>query len=197
MKRHIFARTIAAILLTGSSASAGIGIFTTPDGTNCNLTLLPGLPQNIYVLYLGEGGPMTIGAEYRIFGMPGTFGVTYTATLTPGPGSNLTLGNAFDGTGHNVAWPAVQPFDGNGNLLLATYTLVWFVTPAVPPGTILKVTNRSPCTDGACCFCCPLIVDAGFNLICQAGGEMRVNGGPPCTVAVEQRTWTGVRNLYR
>jgi hypothetical protein len=193
MKLPILVTTIAAILLTGGSASAGIGIFSTPDGTNCNLTLLTGLPQPVYVLYLGEGGPMANGAEYRIDGMPGTFGVTYTATLTPGPGSNLSLGNAFDGTAHNVAWPAPQPFDGNGNLLLATYTLVWLSFPAVPTGTILRVTYRPPCHH----FCCPLITDASFNLICQAGGEMRVNGGPPCTVAVEQRTWTGVRNLYR
>jgi hypothetical protein len=46
-------------------------------------------------------------------------------------------------------------------------------------------------------FCCPLTTDASFNLICQEGGAMRVNGGPPCTVAVEERTWTGMRNLYR
>jgi hypothetical protein len=183
-----------ALVLASAPGFAGIGIFSTPDGTNCNLTLLTGLPQPIYVLYLGEGGPMANGAEYRIEGMPGTLNVDYTATLTPGPGSNLTLGNAFDGLGHNVAWPAVQPFDGNGNLLLATYTLHWFSAPAVPSGTILRVTYRQYCPY---VFCCPLITDAGFNLICQAGGHMRVNGGPPCTVAVQQRTWTEVRNLYR
>ena len=197
MSRIIVSVAFVTLILPHTSGHAGIGIFSTPDGTNCNLNLLPGLPQPLYVLYLGDGGPMANGAEYHIDGMPGTWNVQFLATLTTAPGSNLNLGHAFDGTGHNVAWPAVQPFDGNGNLLLATYTLIWLSAPAVPAGTILKVAPRHPCVDGACCFCCPLITDVGFNLLCQAGGEMRVNGGPACTVAVEQRTWTQVRNLYR
>jgi hypothetical protein len=70
----------------------------------------------------------------------------------------------------------------------------------VPAGTILEVTGRnSPCDS---CPCGPgvhtaLITDAAFNIICQEEGAMRVNGGPPCTVAVDQRTWSEVRNLYR
>ena len=186
--------TLGFVACLASTASAGIGIFSTPDGSDCNLTLPAFTPKAVYVLYLGQGGPMANGAEYRIAGMPGTFGVTFTATLTHAPGSNLNLGNGFDGTGHNVAWPTVQPFDANGNLLLATYTLTSLTAP-VPAGTNLVVTLRSP---PACdMFCCPLTTDANFNLICQEGGAMRVNGGPFCTVAVEQRTWTQVRNLYR
>jgi len=38
---------------------------------------------------------------------------------------------------------------------------------------------------------------AGFNLICQDGGHMRVNGGTACTVAVQEHTWTEIRSLYR
>ena len=142
---------------------------------------------------LGQGGPMANGAEYRIWGMPGTFGGTFTAMLTHAPGSNLNLGNGFDGTGHNVAWPAVQPFDANGNLLLATYTLT-VLGSSVPEGTVLRVSYRLPPVGH---FNCPLITDAGFDLICQAGGHMRVNGGPACTVAVQEHTWTEIRSLYR
>ena len=192
---RIAVASVVTLMLATGPVFAGIGIFSDPNGSNCNLTLpMYWPPTQIFVLYLGEGGPMANGAEYRIAGMPGTLGVNYTATLTPPPGSNLNLGNAFDGTAHNVAWPAVQPFDGNGNLLLATYTLTSF-GPLVPAGTILKVTFRSPPSGPG--FPCPLITDVGYALICQAGGEMRVNGGPPCTVAAEQRTWTEVRNLYR
>ena len=188
--------TFALALAHVTPAFAGIGIFSTPDGASCNLTLPLGVPTPVYVLYMNEGTaatPPANGAEYRIEGMPGTLGVNYIATLTPGPGSNLTLGNAFDGIGHNVAWPAVQPFDANGNLLLATYTLVSLV-PGVPAGTVLRVTWRNFCWQW---FCCPLTTNAAFDLICQAGGHMRVNGGPACTIAVEQRTWTEVRSLYR
>ena len=191
-------RLVAAAIILGLTAGpavAGIGIFSDSGGSDCNLTLPLGVPKQVYILYLGQGGPMANGAEYRIDGMPGTFGVSFTATLAPGPGANLTLGNGFDGTGHNVAWPAVQPFDANGNLLVTTYTLT-SLTATVPAGTILAVTYRNSPVG---CFpsCCPLITDASFNLICQEGGSMRVNGGPPCTVAVEERTWTAVRDLYR
>jgi hypothetical protein len=185
--------TLVLVVFLSSTANAGIGIFSTPDGSDCNLNLPPFWLKSVYVLYLGQGGPMANGAEYRIAGMPGTFGVTFTATLTPAPGSIVNLGNAFDGTGHNVAWPAVQPFDANGNLLLATYALT-VLGASVPAGTDLSVEGRNP----PCNFCWgPLITDAGFNLIWQDGGNMRVNGGPTCTVAVQEHTWTEIRNLYR
>jgi hypothetical protein len=45
--------TLALVTCLASTASAGIGIFSTPDGTNCNLTLPPFTPKVIYVLYLG------------------------------------------------------------------------------------------------------------------------------------------------
>ena len=185
--------TLGFVACLASTASAGIGIFSTPDGSDCNLTLPPFTPKSVYVLYLGQGGPMANGAEYNIWGMPGTFGVTFTATLTHAPGSNLNIGNGFDGTGHNVAWPAVQPFDANGNLLLATYALTVLGSP-VPVGTALRVAYRTPPVG---MFDCPLISDAAFNLICQDGGNMRVNGGPACTVAVQEHTWTEIRSLYR
>jgi hypothetical protein len=188
--------TLAFVTCLVSPATAAIGIFSTPDGSNCNLTLPPFTPKSIYVLYLGQGGPMINGADYRIAGMPGTRDVTYTATLTHAPGSNLNLGHAFDGTAHAVAWPTVRPFDANGNTLLATYTLTVLGTP-VPEGTVLSIEARTPP-----CMVVPwcgeaLVTDANFNLIIQARGSMRVNGGPACTVAVQEDTWTGVRNLYR
>ena len=186
---------LALVASLASTANAAIGIFSTPDGSDCNLTLPPFTPTPVYVLYLGQGGPMATGAEYRIAGMPGTFGGTFTATLTQAPGSNLNLGNGFDGTGHNVAWPAVQPFDANGNLLLATYTLT-VLGSAVPAGTILRITYRSPpCMAVGCDQV--VITDADFNLVYQACGHMRVNGGPACTVAVQEHTWTEIRSLYR
>ena len=75
------------------------------------------MPANVYVIYVGEGGPQATGAQYRIMGMPGTLNVTYTATMTSAPGSTLTLGHGFDGSGHSLAWASPQPFDQNGNLL--------------------------------------------------------------------------------
>lgn len=192
MRLRVIATALVTLMLANSAFAGGIGLFSAGDGSNCNLNLPLYVGTPIYVLYLGQGGLAANGAEYKVEGMPGTFGVNFLATLLNAPGSNLNLGNAFDGVGHNVAWPAVQAFDGNGNLLLGTYSIVALV--AVPP-TLLKATGRTPPTNAA--FPCPLITDAGFNLHCQGGGDMRVNGGPDCTVAVAEKTWSGVRNLYR
>jgi hypothetical protein len=126
--------------------------------------------------------------------MPGTLGGTYAPVHALG--STFNLGSAFGGlTTHEVAWPAPQPFDANGNLLLATWIITNMGAP-VPPGTKLTVTGWGgppvpPCPG------VPLVSDANFDITCQECGEMRVNGGPSCTVAVEERTWTGVRNLFR
>jgi hypothetical protein len=184
------------LMLTSASAFAGIGLFSTPDGASCNANLQPFVQTPIHVLYLGQAGPPANGAEYRIDGMPGTFSSDYLATLQPAPNSNLNLGNGFDGTGHNVAWPAPQAFDSNGNLLLATYNMLIINSNfSVPASTQLSVVARNPPTNAL--FNCPLITDAGFNLHCQAGGTMRLNGGPNCTVAVEDRTWSEIRSMYR
>ena len=195
MKQRILSSGIVVLFLAAGSASAGIGIFSDPAGSDCNLTLPNSVPTLVYVLYMGEGGPQATGAEYSIAGMPGTFGVTFTADLINAPGSNLNIGNPFDGTAHAVGWPTPQPFDLNGNLLVATW-IVTNVGAPIPPGTILTVTGR-PLYYEPPCWGSPLVNDAEFELICQEGGEMIINGGPSCTVAVEERTWTEVRSLYR
>ena len=190
MRLRMIATTLVTLAFASSSGFAGgIGLFSANDGSNDHLTLTLYVPANIYVLYLGQGGPTATGAEYRIIGMPGTFGANYIATLMPASGSNLNLGNAFDGTGHNVAWPVPQPFDGNGILRVATYSMV--ALQAIPTGTRIMVTHRNPPTNVL--FPCSLITDASFNLFCQASGDMRISS----TVAVEEGTWTRVRNLYR
>ena len=196
MRLRAFGSTFVTLMLTSASAFAGIGLFSSPDGANCNANLQPFVQTPIYVLYLGHGGEAANGAEYRIDGMPGTFNSDYLATLQAAPNSNLNLGNGFDGTGHNVAFPEPQAFDGNGNLRLATYSMLIINSNfSVPPGTQLRVVARNPPTNAL--FNCPLITDGGFNMQCQAGGTMRLNGGPNCTVAVADRTWSQIRSMYR
>jgi hypothetical protein len=164
MKHRILSIWIALLLFGAESASAGIGVFSDSNGSDCNLTLPNLVPTSIYVLYLGQGGPEATGAEYRIDGMPGRLGGTYTATLINAPGSNLNLGHAFDGQTHNVAWPAPQPFDVNGNLLVATWIVTNMGAP-IPPGTRL-IVRGFPFVQ-VCPGTPPLITDASFNIICQ------------------------------
>ena len=194
--------TVASVViaLAAESTSAGIGIFADPSGSQCNVTVLPFTPVPVYVLYLGQGGPQANGAQYRITGMPGRYNLDYAVNLIIAPGSILNLGHAFDGAGHAVAFATAQPFDGNGNLLLATYQIIIFNPATVPvAGTILRVERWNQPLNPA--FPCPLITFAGgpdgYMQYCQNGGEMRVNGGPTCTVSVDEQTWTAIRKLYR
>jgi hypothetical protein len=196
MRLRVIATALVTLVFASSSAFAGgIGIFSSTTAGSCNLTMLDGAGGSLYVFYLPQGGPAANGAEYKIEGMPGVIFDDWLLTLQPATGSNVNLGTAFDGTGHNVAWPAPQAFDGNGNLRLARWIFSFEPHMVVPAGTVLQVTQRTPPNNLA--FPCPLVTDAAFNLHCQAGGMARVNGGPSCTVAVEDKTWTGVRNLYR
>lgn len=194
MRLRTLATGLVVLQLAAGNVSAGIGIFSKPDGSDCNLTLVPLVSVNIYVIY--SGGPKANGLEYRVTGMPGRPGIDYVATLVTPCAGCLPLGNPFDGIGAIRAWPAPQPFDSNNNVLLEMYVILVFKPElSIPPGTILRVEGRDPPTDPD--FPCPLISDAEFKLHCQPGGIMRVNGGPPCTVAVDHRTWSEVRNLYR
>lgn len=195
MFRLLFACLILVSLAPTSTFAQSIGVFSVPDGTSCTMTLTPFVVKPLYVLYTGQGGPQATGAEYRITGFPGTLGTDFVATLQNAPGSNINLGNAFDGAGHNVAWPSVRPFDAYGNLLCATYSML-VINPGLPVANVtLHVERRNPPTNGD--FQCPLITDSGFNLVCVGGGTGYVNSANDCTVAVDEKTWTGVRNLYR
>jgi hypothetical protein len=143
--------------------------------------------------------------------MRGELGVDYLTTLVPAPGSNINIGSAFGSgdSGHNVAWPDVQSFDSNGNLLLATWCITLLSSLTWEAPTTLVVRHREPPTNAS--FPCPLVVTADFGLECVAGGEMyintpncgwhpsepRTNAAPPCVVAVEEETWSRVRTLYR
>ena len=196
MKRATLTNTLAMLMLASTSSYAGIGVFSTSDASDCNLTIASFEPGTLYVIYLRAGGPQAMRAEYRIIGMPGTFGVSFTAVLTPAPGSNFNSGNAFDGTGHIVGWPEPQPFDANGNLLLATYTIT-NLGAAVPPATWLRVTTMSPPVGLCGYYGVPLVMDAESKATCVSGGTMDLGGGSACIVAIEPHTWSEVRSLYR
>ena len=200
---------IAALILLGAGpafSQGAIALYPTRETYPYCASIPTNAPTSIYVLYLSHGqGPTARGAEYRITGMPGQLGIDYLANLTPAPGSNLNLGNAFrvgfGDWGHNVAWADAQPFDTNGTLLLAT----WCITRLSPLGsTVLRVERRDPPTNAS--FQCPLVVTDAFALACMAGGELYVNypdeycypvGSEPCVVAIEKGTWSHVRTLYR
>jgi hypothetical protein len=194
----LIAITVVAAGFSVAHGAAWIGIYTAQthmDKEWC-ITLTPFTPKTIYVYYVSTGDfPQATGAEYKIDGMPGVFGSDYVGSLINAPGSNVNLGSGFDGTGHNVAWPVVQPFDANGGLLLASYSLLVF-NPDLPiDGVHLTITQRTPPNNLA--FPCPLITDAGFLLYCTGGLSAAINDPGFCVDAVESKSWSEIRSLYR
>jgi hypothetical protein len=187
----------------GLHASQGIGLFSDTGAASCNITMTPFVFANVYVIQLNPqidvtpstGAPGTTGVEYLVTGMPGTLGVDWLANAIPGPGTPLTLGNPVALPGRNVAWSS--PRTGtDGKLLIDTIQFLIVNTQlTIAPGTILKVVARTPPSNHS--FDCPLFTDSLFQLHCVPGGEMRVNGGPDCTVAVENVTWSQIRHMYR
>jgi len=190
--------TVLAAAFSAAYGAAWIGIYTAmthADKQWC-ITMAPFTPSTIYLYYVSTGDfPQANGAEYKITGMPGVVGTDFVATLTSGPGSNLNLGTAFDGIGHNCAWPAPQQFDANGGLLLCSYSILVFNPGLAINGARLTVTNRTPPTNAN--FVCPLITDAGFELHCVGGLTAAINDPGFCVDAVQAKSWSEVRSLYR
>jgi hypothetical protein len=191
MKVRVIASLVMALCLAGSASAQSIGIFFTPEATDCDGAIPANSGFTFYIIAILGAGPTAdgvTGAEYRITGNdPGWF-----ANYTPGPGSNLALGTPIDGVGANVAWPGCQD-PGNGLLLLGTIS---GFSPAPAVERTMRVEMRNPPTNIN--FMCPLVTlcDAEFTKLCVAGGEAFVNRSIPCNVGVEPATWTQVKGLY-
>jgi hypothetical protein len=115
-------------------------------------------------------------------------------------GAPLDQGGALP-QGVNIAWPNCQLIDGNGNVLL--YTISIFVTDAgLAAEHTMQVQKRNPSTNEAE-DPCQLINNCNFpffDAICVGGGTAYLNHSNPQTpcvpVAVAEKTWSEVKNLY-
>jgi len=192
MKLRVIAPLVVALALAASTASAqSIGVYFDPNAASCSGTVLANTPTTWYILAL-LGGPVAggiSGAEFREDGTP----AGWFMTPNPNPASNLALGNPNTG-GCNIAFAGCQP--GTGGVVLL-YTVSGFATSPVVNNTLSINRHTSPSNP---LFICPLVTLCDgpvFTKVCVRAGEGFINrSGNPCTVAVEQKSWSNVKALY-
>ncbi len=192
--RVIASLVMASCLAVGSANASSIGIFFAPDASSCSGTAAPFTPFFTYIVaVLGGDAAATgiTGAEFRADG----YDCAWFNTPTPAPASNLSLGNPLcpqpTGNGVNIAFPSCQ--SGSSVLL---FTIQSLALGAVTPRTLSIKQHTVPSNPN---FQCALftLCDQSFSKICVSGGEAFLNqSGAPCTVGVEQKSWSGVKSLY-
>ncbi|MFQ5601178.1 MAG: hypothetical protein ACE5G2_11585 [Candidatus Krumholzibacteriia bacterium] len=200
MKLRVFALLVATLALWASSTLAqdgSIDIVFDAAGATCSGDITPPVPATLYII--ARLGGQTVdgitGAEFSISGFPaGWFAIS-----TPVPANSIPLGDPFiaagDTTGGaNIAFPCVTD-PGTGFVTLYSVNVI----PTVPvTDTFLIVGGKLPPTNPL--FTCQLVNlcdDPQFTKVCVLGGQAFINPtGPACEVAVAERTWGEIKNLY-
>ena len=196
MKVRVIASLVTALCLafTGTAFASSIGVFFAADGSDCDAVQVPG-PFTFWigaVLNADAAAGGITGAEFRIDGVPQQ--PEWFMTATRNPLANLSVGDpVLAGAGANIAFPVCQPEAGGSFLLL--YTVSGFAQTAPVARTFKVERHTTPSNSN---FPCPLLVLCNapvFTLLCVPGGEAFLNGGP-CTVAVEEKSWSSVKSLF-
>lgn len=176
-----------------AATSPSIGVFLDRNCTMCSGTATLLVPFTFYIAARLEPSLDGIsGAEFRVLGLPASWNTIYVPMVVePSPGL-LVVGDPF-GSGVNVAFASGCSSTGGCVPLFTCY-----VTPfATEPNVRMSIRFRpTPWNCGA--LCCPILWRCDppeYTVMCVLGGEAVFNG-PPCTVGVEQATWTQVRRLY-
>ena len=198
-----------------------IGVFGDAAGTNCCVGIPPAAATTLHVIAVtgGETTAGITGAEFRIEispPAPGAFLV-----WTSAPGANLTIGNpmdnssaAIDNSGVNIAFPTCQKQMGMAGDHIAIGTIMVFGLTG--EHTMLVKKHNRPSNPN---MKAPLVVLCDSPTYTQVPltlleGDPKLVGLEPTSfrtpinsascsgascgfVAVQQRTWTALKDLYR
>lgn len=203
-----------------------IGVYSDGAASNCCTTVPAFVPTTLSVIAtIGGGTSLGItGAEFRLefSNMAGGPIISWTANpaaaLAVGDPIDLTPGeadpnSASDDKGVNIAFATCQPQDApppGAHVLLGTIQIIALAAP-VPTSDIL-VKRREPPSNAT--FQCPLFTLCDppvFTKVCMTVGQdvlgsepiafrSKINGcpAPDCgAVAVAEKTWSGVKSLFR
>jgi hypothetical protein len=190
MKLRIAALLAILCLAAGSASAQSIGLYWDTAAATCNGNNAPFTQGTMYVLALRGGaasGGLT-GAEFRVDNFPVS---TWFPSVTPNPASNVAIGAILSGGG-NIAFPTCQT--GTANVILL-YTVTYFASDAQSNRVLSVLKHSAPSNPN---FQCPLMVlcdSPVFTKVCVTGSQGIING-PPCTVSVEDKSWSAVKGLY-
>lgn len=190
MKVRVIASLVTALCLAAGSASASsIGVFFAPDGSDCDGTAAPFAP---FLTYIGAvlggdaAGPGVTGGEFQVTG----YDPTWFNTVTPNGASNLALGNPIAG-GCNIAFPSCQ----SGSFVLL-YTIQSVALAAITPRNFTVLQHTTPSNPNFLCSLVTLCDAPVFTKLCVSGGQGFLNGSVPCTVGVQQTSWSQVKAMF-
>ncbi len=178
------------ILMTASAVSAhegSIGIFTTELATDCDATLPPFTPFDVYLMYIrSDGGPDGItGAEFRAEISDPAVAIlspTWNPAILPNGDVATGIGIVFTGVscygpGQSMVWLGTLQLMNMG--APAGWTMKIFGDPRSSTGTGLNVS----------------ICDEFKTMVPVLGGWFIGEDGT-CNVGAESTTWGAVKSLY-
>ena len=188
MRLRILVTLVMGLILgVGSASAQSIGIFWDSGAGTCSTNQPANTGGTFYVIALlgGAASAGITGGEFRIDGFPSD----WFPNVMPKPGAT-TIGSPF-GNGGNIAFTCDM---GTGGKVLL-YTIGYFA-PSFQSNRYLTIMAKIPPSNPS--FDCPAVTlcdDPIFTELCVRGGQGIINGAN-CTVGVEQKTWSGVKNLY-
>ena len=179
----------------GSAFAQSIGVFADPAGLDCDGTFTAGMPGTLYVI--ARSGPQApdglTTVEFYVRGFPGS----WFAIPTYNPASNVNLGDMFKPSPgpverFNQAYPTCQPWV-NGMITIATVTVF---PQTVVPETYLTVEVANPPSNAAYTRPVMILCDPPVYTAVMVNGGQFIMNGRPCTVGVEDKTWSQVKGLF-
>jgi hypothetical protein len=170
----------------------------------------------IYARQAGTSAAGISGAEFYVAGLePADLPTGWTKTFIPAAGV-LVVGDIDDphlggpnGTDvirrANVTWTVDGPADPDCQVTSLTFLgriecQSAFGTPVIAGTRRIRILAGNPPSNPT--RDCPGLVFCNFPIfdaVCVTGGQYILNPAPPntCSVGVEQKTWGGVKGLYR
>jgi hypothetical protein len=199
--------TFATLLAFSAPASAQyIGIFMDKEATTCVADVGAAPYTDLHVVAILEGSvPVMTGAQFRIEGIPVGWSPS-TALWVPDAGVGINIGHPLfpnpshqDTPGVNVAFASCQ---GNaGEVTKVPLGRIILLGAPTPSNVHLRVVGFELVpTDPDCPFVTDCDIRAGYPKFCVGGGEIVLNGpasGGCGAVAVDQSTWSHIKQLYR
>jgi hypothetical protein len=193
MKLRVIATLVAVLAFgVGSASAQSIGIFADPGSSSCNISGASVITFYVNVIGAGALSPAGVtGAEFRLdvpWGPADAAGVFE----TPNPAATVNVGSSIL-TGKNIAFPSCQ---GGPSIGLYTVTVL-VANPLAFDDIVVSILEHSSPSNAN--FVCPVVnqCDApAFTAVCVPGGQAFINGQGDCTVAVQEKTWSEVKNLF-
>ena len=185
------------VLGANRSAAQMIGVYADLDATSCDITAPVYTSTDFYLFARGSANLQPAGVNGAEFRVQHDVNSEAILTSTANPASNVALGDPMGG-GCNIAFPQCQ--SGGPEDLVLLYTVNFFAFMPVEDRLLQIDAHSTPSNPN---FPCALInkCDAPiFTAVCVATSFGCVNYAQPnpCQgLAVEERGWSGVKELFR